>query len=124
MSRPTNDQNDCVAVCLRAVAVWCSVVLSAIAVSVNCCSVLQRVAVSCNDKRRGFVAVLVEDLGKSIIAFVLQYVAVCCSKLQCVAVCCSVLQCVAVCCSMLHHVALCFTVLQCCCVLQRADRTF
>ena len=48
------------------------------------------------------MAVLVEDLGKSIIPFVLQYVAVCCSMLQCVAVCCSVLQYVALCCTVVH----------------------
>ena len=35
-------------------------------------------------------------VGASVVAAVLQCVAVCCSVLQCVAVCCSVLQCVKV----------------------------
>jgi len=44
---------------------------------------------------------------KSLVARVLQCVAVCCSVLQRGAVCCSVLQCVAVCCSVLQCVAAC-----------------
>jgi len=89
-----------------------------------CCSVLQSVAVI----KHGTAATVfqwlrlhksiqqsefVNGMYCSVLHYVAECVAVCCSVLQRVAVCCSVLQCVAVCCSVLQRVAVCCSVLQC-----------
>jgi len=49
----------------------------------------------------------------SVLRYVAECIAECCSVLQCAAMQCSVLQCVAVCCSVWQWVAVCCSVLQC-----------
>ena len=85
----------CVVVCVKSVAVRCSV-LQRVAV---CCSVLRCAGVCCS--------VQVEQRDGCLACLPFAYSQVCCSVLQCDVVCCSALQCVAIRCSVLQCVAAC-----------------
>ena len=101
------------AICLKCIAVCCSV-LQCVAVCVAvCCSVLQCVAVRQTSvlkeimgARGPKVSSSIHSIPRLTFAKVVEYVAVCCSMLQFVAVCWSLLQCTAGC-QMHYCVAVC-----------------